>query len=61
VKWLRSQAGSGPILVAVGGVTRATAAKVILAGADVVAVSEGLFGQPNPAAEFRAWLAELTE
>jgi thiamine-phosphate pyrophosphorylase len=59
VKWLRAQAGPGPILVAVGGITRATAAKVILAGADVVAVSEGIFGQPDPAAEFRAWLAEI--
>ena len=59
VKWLRAQAGAGPVLVAVGGITRATAAKVILAGADVVAVSEGIFGQPDPAAEFRAWLAEI--
>jgi thiamine-phosphate pyrophosphorylase len=59
VKWLRAQAGTGPVLVAVGGVTRATAVKVIRAGADVVAVSEGIFGQPDPAAEFRAWLAEL--
>ena len=59
VKWLRAQAGPGPVLVAVGGITRATAAAVILAGADVVAVSEGIFGQPDPAAEFRAWMAEL--
>jgi thiamine-phosphate pyrophosphorylase len=59
VKWLRAQAGPGPVLVAVGGITRATAAQVILAGADVVAVSEGIFGQPDPAAEFRAWLDEL--
>jgi thiamine-phosphate pyrophosphorylase len=59
VKWLRAQAGPRPVLVAVGGVTRATAAQVILAGADVVAVSEGIFGQPDPVSEFRAWLAEL--
>jgi thiamine-phosphate pyrophosphorylase len=59
VKWLRAQAGPGPILVAVGGITRATAAQVILAGADVVAVSEGIFGQADPAAEFRLWKAEL--
>jgi thiamine-phosphate pyrophosphorylase len=59
VRWLRAQAGPGPVLVAVGGITRATAAQVVLAGADVVAVSEGIFGQPDPAAEFRAWLAEL--
>jgi thiamine-phosphate pyrophosphorylase len=59
VKWLRAQAGPSPVLVAVGGITMATAARVILAGADVVAVSEGIFGQPDPAAEFRAWMAEL--
>jgi thiamine-phosphate pyrophosphorylase len=59
VKWLRAQAGPAPVLVAVGGITRATAASVILAGADVVAVSEGIFGQPDAAAEFRAWMAEL--
>jgi thiamine-phosphate pyrophosphorylase len=59
VKWLRAQAGPAPVLVAVGGITRETAAKVLLAGADGVAVSEGIFGQPEPAAEFRAWMAEL--
>jgi thiamine-phosphate pyrophosphorylase len=59
VKWLRAQAGPRPVLVAVGGITRATAAAVVLAGADVVAVSEGIFGQLDPAAEFRAWMAEL--
>ena len=59
VKWLRTQAGPGPVLVAVGGITRATAAQVLLAGADVVAVSEGIFGQSDPSAEFRAWLEEL--
>jgi thiamine-phosphate pyrophosphorylase len=61
VKWLRAQAGQRPVLVAVGGITRETAAKVIVAGADVVAVSEGIFGHPDPAAEFRAWLAEIGE
>jgi thiamine-phosphate pyrophosphorylase len=59
VRWLRAQTGPGPVLVAVGGITRATAAQAILAGADVVAVSEGIFGQPDPATEFRAWVAEL--
>jgi len=59
VRFLRAQAGPGPVLVAVGGITRATAAQVLLAGADVVAASEGIFGQSDPAAEFRLWLAEL--
>jgi thiamine-phosphate pyrophosphorylase len=61
VRWLRAQTGPGPVLVAVGGITRATAAKVILAGADMVAASEGIFGLPDPAAEFSSWLAELAE
>jgi len=59
VRWLRAQAGRGPVLVAVGGITLATAAAVLLAGADVVAVSEALFQVPDPAAEFRKWTAEL--
>jgi len=59
VRWLRAQAGPGPVLVAVAGITLATAAAVLLAGADVVAVSEAIFHQPDPAAEFRRWVAEL--
>jgi thiamine-phosphate pyrophosphorylase len=61
VKRLREQAGPGPILVAVGGITRATAAEAIRAGADAVAVSEGIFGVPDPPAEFRSWLVELKQ
>jgi thiamine-phosphate pyrophosphorylase len=59
VRWLRAQAGHGPVLVAVAGITLETAAQVLLAGADVVAVSEALFGQAYPAKEFRKWVAEL--
>lgn len=59
VRWLRAQAGPGPVLVAVAGITLATAPAVLAAGADVVAVSEALFHQPDPAAEFRKWMAEL--
>ena len=59
VRWLRAQAGPGPVLVAVAGITLETAAQVLLAGADVVAVSEALFGQADPAKEFRKWVAEL--
>ena len=59
VRRLRAQAGSGPVLVAVAGITLDTAADVLAAGANVVAVSEALFHQPDPAAEFRRWMAEL--
>ncbi|HMD75900.1 MAG TPA: thiamine phosphate synthase [Terracidiphilus sp.] len=59
VRRLRAQAGPGPVLVAVGGITLDTAAAALAAGATVVAVSEALFHQPDPAAEFRRWMAEL--
>lgn len=59
IRRLREEAGAGPVLMAAGGVTLATAALVLDAGADSVAVSAALFGHPNPAAEFRKWVAEL--
>jgi thiamine-phosphate pyrophosphorylase len=60
VRRLRAQAGPGPVLVAAAGITLATAAAVLAAGADVLAVSQALFHQPDPAAEYRRWLAELS-
>jgi thiamine-phosphate pyrophosphorylase len=59
VRKLRAQAGSGPVLVAVAGISLATAPAVLAAGASVVAVSEAIFHQPDPAAEFRRWIAVL--
>ena len=59
VRRLRDQAGAGPALVAVGGITLATAAGVLAAGATVVGIAGALFRQPDPAAEFRRWVAEL--
>jgi thiamine-phosphate pyrophosphorylase len=59
VRRLRAQAGPGPVLVAVAGITLTTAPAVLAAGASVVAVSEALFRQPDPAAEFRKWMAVL--
>jgi thiamine-phosphate pyrophosphorylase len=59
VRRLRDQAGPGPVLVAVGGITLATAAEALFAGATVVAVAAAIFRQPDPAAEFRKWRAEL--
>ena len=59
VRWLRAQAGPGPVLVGVAGITLENAAAVLLAGADVVAVSEALFCHADPASEFRKWAGEL--
>jgi thiamine-phosphate pyrophosphorylase len=59
VKRLRTAAGPGPVLVAVGGVSLASAAQVLEAGASIVAVSAGLFAHPDPAAEFRRWIKEI--
>jgi len=59
VRRLRAEAGSGPVLVAAGGVTRVNAAAVLEAGANVVAVAQGLFGCADPAEEFQRWVKEL--
>jgi thiamine-phosphate pyrophosphorylase len=59
VRRLRAEAGAAPALVAVGGITLATAAEAFSAGATIVAIAGALFRQPDPAAEFRRWLAEV--
>lgn len=59
VRKLREQAGTGTVLVAVGGITLATAAEVLAAGASTVAVSAAIFRAANPASEFRLWMAAL--
>jgi thiamine-phosphate pyrophosphorylase len=59
VRRLRAQAGVGTILVAAAGITLETAPLILAAGANCVAVAAALFGQPDPAAEFRRWMAEL--
>jgi thiamine-phosphate pyrophosphorylase len=59
VRRLRVEAGPGPVLVAIGGITLATAAEALSAGATLVAIAGALFRQPDPAAEFRRWIAEL--
>jgi thiamine-phosphate pyrophosphorylase len=59
IRRLREEAGAGPVLVAIGGITLATAAEALSAGATVVAIAGALFRQPDPAAEFRRWLREL--
>jgi thiamine-phosphate pyrophosphorylase len=59
VRRLRAQAGPDRVLVGVAGITLATAADVLNAGADVVAVAEALFRQTDPAAEYCRWVAEL--
>jgi thiamine-phosphate pyrophosphorylase len=59
IRRLRQEAGPEPVLVAIGGITLATAAEAFSAGASVVAIAGALFRQPEPAAEFRRWVAEL--
>ncbi|MDR3751755.1 MAG: thiamine phosphate synthase [Terracidiphilus sp.] len=59
VRRLREQAGPGPVLVAIGGITLATAPAALEAGATLVAIAGALFRQEDPAAEFRKWVALL--
>jgi thiamine-phosphate pyrophosphorylase len=59
IRRLREEAGTGPVLVAVGGITLDTAGAALDAGATVVAVAGAIFRYPEPAAEFRRWLAVL--
>jgi thiamine-phosphate pyrophosphorylase len=59
VRRLREEAGPDPVLVAVGGITLATAAEALATGATTVAIAGALFRQPDPAAEFLRWIAEL--
>jgi thiamine-phosphate pyrophosphorylase len=59
VKRLRAEAGPGPVLVAVGGVTLSNAAQILAAGATAVAVAGAIFREPDPAAEFSRWMTEL--
>jgi thiamine-phosphate pyrophosphorylase len=59
VRRLRAEAGSDAVLVAIGGITLATAPDVIEAGASVVAAAGAIFRAADPAAEFRRWLESL--
>ena len=59
VRQRRADAGPAPRLVAIGGITLATAPAILAAGASVLAVAGGFFRQPDPAAEFRTWMNEL--
>jgi thiamine-phosphate pyrophosphorylase len=59
VRRLREQAGPNVVLVAVGGVTLETAPGILAAGASVVGVSAAIFRAPDPAGEFRRWVAAL--
>jgi thiamine-phosphate pyrophosphorylase len=59
VRRLRQEAGTAPVLVAIGGMTLETAPAALAAGATVVAIAGALFRQTGPAAEFRKWVAKL--
>jgi thiamine-phosphate pyrophosphorylase len=59
VRRLRAEAGSDAVLVAVGGITLATAPDVIVAGANIIAAAGAIFRGPDPSAEFRRWIEVL--
>jgi len=59
VRRYRSLAGPGAKLVAAAGITLETAPAILEAGADSVAVSAAIFHRPEPAAEFKRWIALL--
>jgi thiamine-phosphate pyrophosphorylase len=59
VRRLREQAGPDRVLTAAAGITLATAPAILAAGATSVAVSAAIFRCPDPAAEFRKWMAAL--
>jgi thiamine-phosphate pyrophosphorylase len=59
VRRLREEAGPHVVLSAAAGVTLATAQSVLDAGATMVAVSEGIFRNADPAREFERWMKEL--
>jgi len=59
IRRLRAEAGPDPVLVAIGGITLATAAEALAAGATMIAIAGALFRQPDPAATFKLWRAAL--
>ncbi len=59
VRRLRAAAGPEPRLVAAAGITLETAQEVLGAGASAVAVAAALFRTPDPAGEFRRWMAAI--
>ena len=61
IRRLRAEAGPAPVLVAIGGITLATAAEALAAGATMVAIAGALFRQPDPAAAFKQWRSALTK
>jgi thiamine-phosphate pyrophosphorylase len=60
VRRFRGIAGPGTVLVAAAGITLETAASILAAGADSVAVAAAIFRCESPAAEFRRWMAVLS-
>ncbi len=59
VRRMRELAGPERVLTCAAGITLETAPLVLAAGASTVAVSAAIFHAPDPAAEFRRWLAAL--
>lgn len=59
VSKLRAAAGPAPVLTAAAGITLATAAAVLEAGATSVAVAAAIFRAADPATEFLRWTRHL--
>lgn len=59
VRRLRDEAGSDPVLVAVGGITLEAAPQILASGATTVAVAAAIFRSVDPAEEFRRWIERL--
>jgi thiamine-phosphate pyrophosphorylase len=59
VRRFRERAAADALLVAAAGIMLETAPAILAAGANAVAVSAAIFRTPDPAREFRRWIAEL--
>ena len=59
VKRFREAVGPEPVLVAAAGISLDTAAEILEAGADAVAVSAAIFRSANPAEEVQRWMQLL--
>ena len=55
IRRMREIAGRGPTLVAIGGITLATAREALDAGADIIAIAGAIFREDDPVAAFRSW------
>jgi thiamine-phosphate pyrophosphorylase len=59
VRRMRQEIGPNRIITAAAGIKFENAASILAAGASTVAVAGAIFRAPDPAAEFRRWMAHL--